>query len=572
MTMITNRTTATMTRIAPPALSLLPRSRFGSDHDPLLPRPLTRRPPPEPPPAGTSPDAEDIAGTPHDGPADPVRERHHLEERVRHQRGGPGDDRHELVIAGVTVADVRELVRDDALQLLTCQRRQQPGGHGDRRMLGVAAGREGVGCGVVDEIEARRRQVRGERELVHDVPQLRLLAVGQRARARRRQHDRVAARVRDHGTDDARHDDEQHGQQPDARAQRDDGEQDVRGGGRAADERDGQEEGVAIVRGDLVTERGLATAEARQHDRHEHGTRRDRDQDDQRRPGRDPPRAVDEGEWERASLGDVEGKQPDERDGEQGDADDHAPDALPEAPVHGADDALVGSPACHVWSCPRLVTRVELIPTIWEPFGLTLHICSMRDQPGRDVVGGPMHRDLVERAMAGDREAFTELTRRSIGRLYAIARLILRDTERAEDATQEALVAAWKQLSALRDPDRFDAWLRRLLVRACYREAARDQHQRRIVAQIRPIEMGMPDPGIALADRDQLERGFSRLSPEQRALVVLHYYLELPMHETAEILGLPIGTVKSRLFRTTQQLRAALEADARLPLAERGQA
>jgi RNA polymerase sigma-70 factor (ECF subfamily) len=82
-----------------------------------------------------------------------------------------------------------------------------------------------------------------------------------------------------------------------------------------------------------------------------------------------------------------------------------------------------------------------------------------------------MHRDLVEQAMAGDREAFTELTRLSIGKLYAIARLILRDNQRAEDATQEALVAAWRQLSALRDPDRFDAWLRRLLVRACYREA-----------------------------------------------------------------------------------------------------
>lgn len=179
-----------------------------------------------------------------------------------------------------------------------------------------------------------------------------------------------------------------------------------------------------------------------------------------------------------------------------------------------------------------------------------------------------MHRDLVERAMAGDRDAFTELTRGSIGRLYAIARLILRDTEKAEDATQEALLAAWRQLSALRDPDRFDAWLRRLLVRACYREAARDQHQRRIVAQIRPAELGMADPGEALADRDQLERGFSRLKSEQRALVVLHYYLGLPMGETAEILGLPLGTVKSRLFRTTQQLRMTLDADARLPFAE----
>jgi RNA polymerase sigma-70 factor (ECF subfamily) len=177
-----------------------------------------------------------------------------------------------------------------------------------------------------------------------------------------------------------------------------------------------------------------------------------------------------------------------------------------------------------------------------------------------------MHRDLVERAMAGDREAFTELTRRSIAKLYAVARLILRDTERAEDATQEALVAAWRQLSALRDPDRFDAWLRRLLVRACYREASKDQHQRRVEARIRPIAMESADPSIALADQDELERGFARLAPDQRALIVLHYYLGLPMHETSEILGIPVGTVKSRLFRTTQQMRAALEADARLPL------
>lgn len=170
--------------------------------------------------------------------------------------------------------------------------------------------------------------------------------------------------------------------------------------------------------------------------------------------------------------------------------------------------------------------------------------------------------------MAGDRDAFTELARGSIGKLYAIARLILRDTERAEDATQEALVAAWRQLSSLRDPDRFDAWVRRLLVRACYRELARNNQQIRIAAELGPIETAVADPGVALADRDQLERGFTRLTPEQRALVVLHYYLGLPIQETAEILGLPVGTVKSRLFRTTQQLRASLDADSRLPLAE----
>jgi RNA polymerase sigma-70 factor (ECF subfamily) len=177
-----------------------------------------------------------------------------------------------------------------------------------------------------------------------------------------------------------------------------------------------------------------------------------------------------------------------------------------------------------------------------------------------------MRRDLVERAMAGDRDAFTELTRESIGKLYAIARLILRDDQRAEDATQEALVAAWSQLSALRDPDRFDAWQRRLLVRSCYREAGRDQRQRRLKATIRPFATVVQDPAIKVADQDELAHGFAALRPDQRALLVLHHYLGLPVQETSEILGIPVGTVKSRLFRTTQQLRAALEAEARLPL------
>jgi len=82
-------------------------------------------------------------------------------------------------------------------------------------------------------------------------------------------------------------------------------------------------------------------------------------------------------------------------------------------------------------------------------------------------------RDLVERAMAGDHDAFSELTRVSVGRLLAIARLILHDEAAAEDATQEALVAAWRHIHGLRDPDRFEAWLHRMLVNACYREARR---------------------------------------------------------------------------------------------------
>jgi RNA polymerase sigma-70 factor (ECF subfamily) len=177
-----------------------------------------------------------------------------------------------------------------------------------------------------------------------------------------------------------------------------------------------------------------------------------------------------------------------------------------------------------------------------------------------------MSRVLVERAMAGDHEAFSELTRLSIAKLYAIARLILRDDERAEDATQEALVSAWRWFSTLRDPDRFDAWLRRLLIHACYREAAASKRRRFIEGSVRPIAMVGPDPGTAIADQDELARCFQHLSPEQRALIVLHFYVGLPMQETADIVGLPVGTVKSRLSRATQQMRATLEADARLPL------
>ena len=179
-----------------------------------------------------------------------------------------------------------------------------------------------------------------------------------------------------------------------------------------------------------------------------------------------------------------------------------------------------------------------------------------------------MRRDLVERAMAGDHDAFSELARVSIGRLYATARLILRDDGRAEDATQEALVAAWRDLSALRDPDRFDAWLHRLLVRACYREIRRGRHRWTIEVDVEGHESVDTDhdPGFDIADRDQLERGFRRLDADQRIVLVLHYDLGLTLDEAAEALGVPPGTVRSRLNRATKAMRAALDADARPPI------
>ena len=179
-----------------------------------------------------------------------------------------------------------------------------------------------------------------------------------------------------------------------------------------------------------------------------------------------------------------------------------------------------------------------------------------------------MQRQLVELAMVGDREAFTELGRLWIDKLYAIARLILRDGERADDATQEALLAAWRDIKGLRDPDRFEPWLRRLLVNACYREARRERRHTRLASRI-PSVGHAPDPSAAVSDRDELAAMFEILTPEQRALIVLHYYVGLPVADTALALGVPVGTVKSRLYRTTQQMRATLDADARIGFTER---
>jgi len=165
--------------------------------------------------------------------------------------------------------------------------------------------------------------------------------------------------------------------------------------------------------------------------------------------------------------------------------------------------------------------------------------------------------------MAGDHDAFSELARISIGRLYAIARLILREDAAAEDATQEALVAAWQHIRAVRDPDRFEAWLHKTLVRACYREYARRTRRRTFEGRVAMIEPSAPDTSNHLADRDELERGFRRLSIDHRAVVVLHHYLDMPLETVAETLGIPIGTVRSRLLHAMRGLRAALDADAR---------
>ena len=164
---------------------------------------------------------------------------------------------------------------------------------------------------------------------------------------------------------------------------------------------------------------------------------------------------------------------------------------------------------------------------------------------------GVMQRDLVERARRGDHDAFAVLAGAAISRLDATAWLMLRDADRAKDAVQNALVRAWRDLPTLRDPDRFDAWLHRLLVNACIDEVA-TAPPASASTSTSPISSDPPsvaDSTSAIADRDQLERGFSRLEPDERAVIVLHHYLDLPLTEVAATLGIPLGTAKSRLYR-----------------------
>ena len=175
-----------------------------------------------------------------------------------------------------------------------------------------------------------------------------------------------------------------------------------------------------------------------------------------------------------------------------------------------------------------------------------------------------MDRDLVAAAQRGDQAAFMDLVRPRSNRLFAIALQILRDIDRAEDALQDALVIAWRDLRGLRDPDRLDAWLRRLLVNVCIRQASRE---RRRAVNLRALPIDGPaarDDLLSIADRDQLERGFGRLPPEQRAILVLHHFLGYAPSEIAETLGIPPGTARSRLYNAHRAMRAALEADARL--------
>ena len=183
-----------------------------------------------------------------------------------------------------------------------------------------------------------------------------------------------------------------------------------------------------------------------------------------------------------------------------------------------------------------------------------------------------MQRDLVERARDGDVEAFTTLVDRKLDGMFRVAMAILGHEADARDATQEALTSIWRELPSLRDPALFDAWSGRVLVNAC-----RQSLKRRRRIEVREIALAEPGAGSSdgsarsgtpgfdeeLARQLALERAFDRLDADARVLLVLHHLEDRSVADMARILGVPVGTVKSRLYAARQLLERALEREER---------
>jgi RNA polymerase sigma-70 factor, ECF subfamily len=179
-------------------------------------------------------------------------------------------------------------------------------------------------------------------------------------------------------------------------------------------------------------------------------------------------------------------------------------------------------------------------------------------QANRDTV---TDEPLVRAAAAGDRDAFAALVAPRLDRVYATATLILRDRSRAEDAVQEALVRAWRDLPTLRDASRLDAWLRRLLVNACRDESRRGRRHEANLRLLPEHDRPVAAEAETLAEREAIGAAVAALSLDHRAAIVHHYYLGLSLPEMADALDIPVGTAKSRLHHARHAMRAALQHD-----------
>ena len=178
-----------------------------------------------------------------------------------------------------------------------------------------------------------------------------------------------------------------------------------------------------------------------------------------------------------------------------------------------------------------------------------------------------MDRVLVEQAQQGDREAFQAVAFAMSDRLFGVAHRLLRDFDDAGDALQVALVRIWRDLPSLQDPERLEAWAMRILIRSCHDQLRRDRRAAPGLRAVSPDAMAS-DPTGAITNREEMERAFRRLNAEQRAVIVLQYYRDLSLPEIAEVLGVPLGTVRSRAHYAKRILRAAIEADSRPTIEE----
>lgn len=176
---------------------------------------------------------------------------------------------------------------------------------------------------------------------------------------------------------------------------------------------------------------------------------------------------------------------------------------------------------------------------------------------------------LVERAAAGDRDAFDRLIRSRLDRLYRMAVAITRSEPDARDATQDACVLAWRELPRLRDHNKFDPWLSQILVNAARGVVRRTGRIRVRELSVEPAhpdagaraEPAMPAETDTLGDSDAIQRAFARLDGTTRSLLVLHYVEGTPLSEIARVMGSPVGTIKWRLSNARKALERALEAE-----------
>jgi RNA polymerase sigma-70 factor, ECF subfamily len=201
-----------------------------------------------------------------------------------------------------------------------------------------------------------------------------------------------------------------------------------------------------------------------------------------------------------------------------------------------------------------------------EPFGPVAPPYLVHE-PSGSTLGVAMDRFLVERAQRGDREAFQVVAFALSDRLFAMAHRILRDFDGAGDALQVALVRIWRDLPSLRDPERVEAWAMRVLIRSCHDQLRRDRRAAAGLRVMSPEPLAV-DPAGAISNREEMERAFRRLNAEQRAVILLQYYRDLSLPEIAEVLGVPLGTVRSRAHYAKRILRAAIEADSRPTIEE----